>query len=99
MDRYRHTAGEGKGLIQGEQDLIPAGEGQVADSHNQKRRNQPQIEPGDPQDVAKEELVDASPIAAHEAESHHGQGQGRGIDDVEQGIGRQLAALHQMVHP
>ena len=74
MDRYRHTAGEGKGLIQGEQDLIPAGEGQVADSHNQKRRNQPQIKPGDPQDVAKEKLVDTPPIAAHEAEGHHRQG-------------------------
>ena len=43
--------------------------------------------------------MDAPPIAPHEAEGHHRQGQRRGIDDVEQGIGRQLAALHQMVHP
>jgi hypothetical protein len=43
-------------------------------------------------------LLDSTSIGFHQAQGHHGKGQRSGINNVQQGISWQLAALYQLVY-
>ena len=75
MQGNRHPARERQRFIECEQDLVAAGEAQISHGGDQQNHDQPQVEPGDAEDVAEEQLMDAALVAAHKAERHHGDRQ------------------------
>ena len=92
-----HPARDGERFIEGEQNLAAPSEEQIGAGADEQQQDQAEVEPRHAQDVAEQQVFDPAPVAAHPAQHQHRQGEGRGIHDVQQRIGREAAAAGQPV--